>query len=120
MKLPTLILLSALIIGLLLSGCINTPAPADQSDYSAFDYVTNIDGFNKDALYDGVELWIAENFKSAKHVIDFENKEQGIIIGNGSVSGIILDGGMVKLPEDASFKMKVEVRDNKIRLRAYP
>ena len=115
MTTKTLLLICVLSFGFL-NGCVTAPAPADQSDYAGFDYVTDINGLKKDAIYEGVELWIAENFKSAKHVIDLENKEQGIIVCNGVISNIILDMGAIKMPLEASFKMKVEVKDGKMRL----
>jgi hypothetical protein len=115
MRIFNLLLICALSL-VFLNGCVTAPPVADQSDYAGFDYVTNIDGMKKDAIYEGVELWIAENFKPAKHVIDLENKEQGIIVCNGVISNIILDMGSVKMPLEASFKMKVEVKDGKMRL----
>ena len=116
MKTSKLFLTSILATVLFISGCGTIPPAADPSDYAGFDYVTNIEGMKKDVIYEGVKLWIAENFKSAKQVIDLENKEQGIIVCNGVLPNIILDGGMVKMPLEASFKMKVEVKDGKMRL----
>jgi len=116
MKTSMVLVLSVLSTCLFTSGCINNPVPAAPSESADFDYVVNLEGFKKEAIYEGVQQWIAENFRSAKHVIEYENKEQGVIIGNGVLSGIILDSGMVQLPETASFTMKVEVRDNKMRL----
>jgi hypothetical protein len=116
MKSTNFITLSLACIGLFLAGCMTMPAPADQSDYAGFEYVTNVEGLKKDALYEGVKLWVAENFRSAKQVLDFENKDQGIIICNGVIPNIVLDTGMIKMPQQAAFKMKVEVKDDKMRL----
>ena len=116
MSFPKCIASLLVAVALFLNGCVTTPAPADQSDYAGFDYVTSVEGVGRDALYDGTKLWIAENFRSAKAVIDFENKEQGIIICNGVLPNIILDTGLVKMPQNASFKMKVEIKDAKMRL----
>lgn len=93
------------------------PPLANASEYEGFNYVTEVEGVKQAELYNGVRLWIAENFKSAKQVIDLENREDGILIGNGVIPNIKFDGGMgIVIPNNASFKMKVEVRDGKIRL----
>ena len=89
---------------------------ADASDYANIEYVKDVKGLKAPAIYAGVKLWIAENFRSAKHVIDLEDREHGILIGNGVLPNIMLDTGMVQMPQQASFKMKVEVKDEKMRL----
>lgn len=92
------------------------PSLADNSDYASLEYIKEVKGQSSSAIYDGVKLWIAENFKSAKHVIDFEDREHGVLIGNGVLPNIMLDSGLIQMPEQASFKMKVEVKDGKMRL----
>ncbi len=79
--------------------------------------VFQVPGFAKDSLFDGVKIWIAENFKSSKAVLEYENKEDGSLIGNGMVgypceglSCIGQEGNKVL------FTMKVEVKDEKFRL----
>jgi len=109
-------LLLAILLYAFVGGCITVPPEAEPSANKPFDYVTNLEGMKNDAIYDGVKMWIAENFRSAKQVIDLENKEQGVIIGNGAITGLMLNIGTVTFTMTASFKMKVEVKDEKMRL----
>ena len=75
-------------------------------------------GFTKDQLFAASRIWIAENFKSAKAVIEYENKDEGTIIGNGNM--LYPCGGafscMIKSDWRVPFTMKVETKDGKIRL----
>ncbi len=117
MKHSSILTANLLCVGLFLGGCVTLPETASSSERAGFDYVTNIDGIGAAAIYDGVKLWIAENFRSAKQVIDLDDREQRIIVGNGVLSNIIYEGGMgVRLAQQAEFKMKVEVKEGKIRL----
>ena len=67
---------------------------------------------DKSAIFDGAVLWMAENFKSSKEVIDMKDKDIGVIVGNGVVDVKI--GWMVKNP--FSFKLKLDVKDKKYRM----
>ena len=108
----------AILVGVLAisTGCGSMPAVAEPTDYQSLEYVRDVKGLKAPAIYDGVKLWIAENFRSAKQVIDLDDRERGILIGNGVLPNVILDSGIVQMPLQASFKMKVEVKDEKMRL----
>lgn len=82
--------------------------------------VVEVPGFTKDQIFDAVKIYIAGNFKSAKAVLEYENKVNGTIIGNGRIyypfhSGT---GGFVR---DAlrnwmvSFTMKIDIKDGRFR-----
>ena len=55
---------------------------------------------------------LAESSRSSKSVIDLKDKELGTIIGNGTSTLGIAWGVNVPM----SFKLKIEVKDNKYRL----
>ena len=69
----------------------------------------------KPALYDRTVLWVAESFKSARAVIEFKDKEMGVIVGNGASA---IDAGLSFFPvkEPIKFKMKIDIRDNRYRM----
>lgn len=71
----------------------------------------------KDQIYSLTKIWIAENFRSAKAVIEYDNKEEGTLIGNGVInypsSGF---DSMIKGDWKATFTMRVDVKDNKFKL----
>lgn len=78
--------------------------------------VIEIPGYAKDKIFSSSKMWIAENFKSAKSVIEYENKDEGVLIGNGVINypceGFECVGkGAWTVP----FTMKIEVKDQKIR-----
>ena len=82
--------------------------------------VSEAPGFTKDELFDGAKRWIAENFKSAEAVLDYEDRGTGTIIGNGNM---VIDPPMKKGVSYYSvyrgrvgFKMKVETKDGKMRI----
>lgn len=66
----------------------------------------------RDRLFDTALLWLAESARSSKSVIDLKDKELGTIIGNITSTLGIAWGVNVPM----SFKLKIEVKDNKYRL----
>lgn len=72
----------------------------------------------KDQIFSASRIWIAENFKSAKAVIEYENKDEGTLIGNGLIpfpcKGVFdcLGKGSWKV----RFTMRVDMKDDKFRL----
>lgn len=66
----------------------------------------------RDRLFDTALLWLAESSRSSKSVIDLKDKELGTIIGNGTSTLGIAWGVNVPM----SFKLKIDVKDNKYRL----
>jgi len=56
--------------------------------------------------------WISKTFRSAKAVVDFQDKEAGKIIGKASIP-VTYNFGMVN---DTFFNYTIEVKDNKARI----
>lgn len=75
-------------------------------------------GYTKDQIFAATKMWIAENFKSAKAVIEYENKDEGTIIGNGIIRYPC--GGafacMAKGDWTVPFTMRAESKDGRFRL----
>jgi hypothetical protein len=79
--------------------------------------VVEAPGYSKDQIFEGTKIWIAENFKSAKAVLEYENKDAGTIIGNGIIhyptKGFnSITKGSWKVP----FTMRVDIKDQKFCL----
>jgi hypothetical protein len=111
--------LSAVFLALaVIAGCATPNFTAVKEEDKTFSQVYETPGYNKDSLFEKVKIWIATNFKSAKSVIEYENKVDGTIIGNGVIaypcSGVMdcLTKGDWKVP----FTMNVDMKDNKFRL----
>ena len=70
---------------------------------------------SKDILYSKSKIFISEMFKSAKDVIQLDDKENGIIL----VKGVIKESfsySLQSLDYYFSFTMKIYVKDNKYRI----
>jgi hypothetical protein len=93
------------------------PAPITEEERTVVQ-VYEAPGFTKDQLFVASRMWIAQNFRSAKAVIEYENKDDGTIIGNGNIAYPC--GGafacMLKADWRVPFTMKVETKDGRIRV----
>ena len=73
--------------------------------------------YSKEQIFNGAKIWISENFRSAKAVLEYENKETGTIIGNG-ITSYPCQGWSCLGTSDwkVSFTMRVDIKDQKFRL----
>lgn len=79
-------------------------------------------------IYQGARQWIAENFKSANDVIQYQDQSTTTVIGRGRQQGLCVlpSGEMVALStthpaqcfvvRDIEFVLKVEAKDNRMRV----
>ena len=92
------------------------PTPLTDEDRTVVQ-VFEAPGYTRDQVYTAARMWIAQNFKSAKAVIEYESKDEGVIIGNGNIaypcSGLKC---MVTADWRVPFTMKVETKEGKLRL----
>lgn len=75
----------------------------------------------KDQIYSASRQWIAESFKSSKSVVEYEDKAEGTIIGNGSIPYPCADKGSWVCVNQSQvlkllFTMRLEAKDGKFRL----
>jgi hypothetical protein len=88
-------------------GCAGMqPIPENEKNCS-IEYIIEIQGYEKDYIYDSTKMWIAENFKSAKAVIEYTDKNTGTIIGNGN---------FVYSGKTYHFTIRVDIKNDKFRL----
>jgi hypothetical protein len=82
-----------------------------------FERIVSVSGHKSSEIYDSTKIWIAENFKSAKSVIEYDNKDAGTIIGNGAINypckGLEC---VAKSDWKVLFTMRVDTKDDKFRL----
>jgi hypothetical protein len=100
---------------LLMSGCASAmPMNARETNLQI---VIETPGHSKEQIFEKSKQWIALNFRSAKSVIEYENKAEGKIMGNGSANvpknAIEAIGGVQKT---AHFTMVEDIKDGKARL----
>lgn len=102
-------------IAALITGCAGMQeAPKEQLTFSQ---VYELPGHTSAQIYDGVRIWISENFRSGKSVIDHADKESGIIIGNASMNypcnGLDCVGREGHM---AHYTMRSDIKDGKMKL----
>lgn len=80
--------------------------------------VVEVPGKSKDQIYIATKTWVAENFKSAKAVLEVDSRQDGLIIGNGNIpypcAG--LSDCMSQASSTVAFTVKCEIKDYKYRV----
>lgn len=76
--------------------------------------VVNVEGVSEDDLYSKAYQFFGNNFKSANHVLQVQDRAGGVIIGKGLHSTVVESIG-VNVPVKFRFTLKVEVKDNRYR-----
>lgn len=105
-----------IVMSLILTGCAGMETIPDTD--RTFFRVVDMQGMSKDQIFNGSREWIAENFKSSKKVIEYEDKASGVIIGNGIIS-YPCAGGMdcfAKGDWQIPFTMRIDTKDSKFRI----
>ena len=78
------------------------------------DFIFTLSGVPRQEIYDKTMKWITNNLRSPKAVIQSEDPEAGSIIANG-VTTMTAEGD--SLPVSLEFRMSVDVREGKERVR---
>lgn len=103
------------VLAIMVSGCAGM-LPIAEADRT-FNAVFETPGSSKDKIFNATKVWIAENFRSAKAVIEYENKEEGTLIGNGVIpypcSGLEC---VAKANWTVPFTMRVDMKEQKFKL----
>lgn len=98
---------------LVLAGCASA-MPVQDYELSA---VFETPGKSKDEIFKATKVWIAENFRSAKSVIEYESQADGTLIGNGVIPypcrGLECVG---KSNWSVPFTMRSDMKDGRFRL----
>ena len=105
-----------LLLTIIMFGCATMPERAPVEELT-IRRVASVPGFSKNQLFDKSKMWLAESFVSSQDVIQYENKEEGNIIGKGSIphyrrSGLI---GPVRVG-NLRFTLVINMKDDKIRV----
>lgn len=108
---------SGVLVCALLGGCTTSPEYTliSQSERE-FSQVYDAPDLSRSEIYDGSLRWIAENFKSAKSVLEYQNPTDGVMIGNGAINYPCAGLDCVGKGEwRVKFTMKVETKDGKFK-----
>ena len=80
--------------------------------------VIDLPGQSKDAIYTAAYTWFAKNFNDSNTVIKHSDKDQGIIVGNGTASIYFTYNTMninVPINGTLNYNIQVDVKGNKVR-----
>jgi hypothetical protein len=96
------------------SGCV--PYQAATREEMNHEFILRFPGVTKDKAFDKTLKWIALNFRSAKAVIEYQNKDLGTIVGNG-LSELFIEGPVHPTRDDILYTMDIEFQEEKARVR---
>jgi hypothetical protein len=105
----------------------NTPTvifPLDESGNVEFKKIISLDTVAKNDIFYGSRRWVADVFKSAQDVIQYENLDDGKIIGKGIIqitpTGYGFNGTISEINAGhISFTFEIIAKNYKCRIRIY-
>jgi len=105
-KLTTFVISVFLIV---LSGCA---APGSNTPLVEYQEVIEFDSeIDKSTLFNRTRLWLAEAFVDSKEVIELEDKEAGLLVGNGG-----MEYTFPLVPAmPGQFSLRIDIKNGKLR-----
>lgn len=108
-----------LFLPILLYSQIISELPQNEFGAIYFNKINKIDSVSKNELFLRSKTFFVNNFKSAKSVIQLEDKEAGVIIGKGYKYIVANSEALVSTACDIYFTIKITSKDNKFRVEIY-
>ena len=105
-------ILTVILICLLVSCASYQPITKEESTYSV---VVNVPNIPAKDLYVLINLWFVDTFRSADNVIQYSDKEYGVIAGKYGFA-VSYSSPMVKTYLNVFATIKAEVRNGKYRI----
>ena len=98
----------------LLAGVCSAAGQEATGEEMNHNFIFDLSGLPRQEIYDRTMKWITNNLRSPKAVIQSEDPETGSIVANG-VTTMTAEGDSV--PAGLAFRMSVDVREGKERVR---
>ena len=89
---------------------------AQAQDRLSFEKVIQADSIKKDYIYNGLKEWVGMNFKSAKNVIEIDDKESGLLIINSVRDYDIKNLQLSCFDGYLHFTVKFQVKDGRFKV----
>lgn len=96
-----------LLLLIIFTGCVTTPELAPEE--RRVQYIIDAPEKSKNDLYNLSGEWFAKTFRSAQNVVQYQNPEEGMIIGRGTMRGGVGNLGTIE------FLLTIETKDGKAR-----
>jgi len=104
------------ILILILSGCMSPPKQHPIYEPIEIVEIIEIPNEEKEDIYNKARQWFSQYFVSGESVIDYEDKKEGVIIGNGiSNNGSNSQMGMVISKFSFEYTIRIDTKDNKFK-----
>lgn len=91
----------------------------DEGGKINYSKVIDLANKSKEELYSTSKIFFVNNFNSANKVIQLEDKENSVIIGNGNAKILATAGMGVYSTMYLNYSIKIESKENKIRYEIY-
>lgn len=117
-KIITIVMLAAMAV--LSSGCAGNLTTNIRTTTTPIENIYKVEGKSKEQIYNLARQWFSEYFVSGESVVDYEDKKAGTIIGKGKIptyKKIISFSPYYDRQLYIGFKLRVDVKDNKIKIR---
>lgn len=94
-----------------------TDYPLDGNNQLSFTNILPAPGKSKDELFITLNNWFVSSFNSGKDVIQMADKEQGVIIAKGYLSGVGSRMGFMKSVVVGEYVIiRLDIKDEKVRV----
>ena len=91
--------------------------PLDNNKQISFTTIIDAPGKTKDELYITLNNWFVSSFNSGKSVVQMTDKEQGVILAKGYLSGVGSRFGFLKSVSVGEYIIiRLDIKDEKVRL----
>ena len=109
------------ILALALAFGVMSTANAKNEPLKEVSQIVEIPNFEQKKIFDASKIWMAETFKSANAVIQYEDVSTGTIVGKGNMDYPC--EGFLKCAAHSNqliaFTLKIDTKDNKARVTFY-
>lgn len=90
-----------------------TPFPTADGKIN-YSEVVPVEGASKDELYARAKIWFANSFHSSNHVVQLDDKDNGIVLGKGKIIDESSDG-----KKTWEFTVKIQLKEGRYKVNLY-
>lgn len=98
---------------LLLMGCAHMQKASEEQ--AKHEHIREYKGLSQAEIFSGISQWVAQNFKSAKDVIQHSDPATGTLIVKGILPNATTYDALGVLPADIDFTLTVHIKEGKAR-----
>lgn len=99
---------------LIFSGCAGL-SPELPQEQRMFTYIIDVPNMKEDEIFTKTMGWVSESFRSAKSVIQYQDKDAGVINGNGLMPDVYWNS-FLKPKWDMHFMFSIDIKEEKLRI----